>query len=115
MRTALFIQGIFYILTGLWPFISMRSFEAVTGPKVDKWLLKTVSVLIICSGIIMLYSSTRNSPIPFETIMLATLNAIGLTGIDIYYVAIKRIRSVYLADAFLEICFCLFYLSQVIK
>ncbi len=114
MRTALFIQGIFYIMTGIWPFICMKSFEAVTGPKVDKWLLKTVSVLIICSGLIMLYSSTVTPIIPFETVMLGTLNAIGLAGIDIYYVLIKRIRSVYLADALIEICFGLFYLTAFI-
>src|SRR5215213_7149555 len=36
------LQAIFYIVSGVWPFVSIRSFEAVTGPKVDRWLVKTV-------------------------------------------------------------------------
>ena len=39
-------QGAFYLATGLWPVLHLRSFEAVTGPKADGWLVKTVGGLI---------------------------------------------------------------------
>lgn len=39
-------QGIYYVASGLWPLLHMRSFEAVTGPKRDKWLVNTVGALI---------------------------------------------------------------------
>ncbi len=45
------LQGIYYVATGLWPILNMRSFEMVTGPKRDKWLVKTVGALITAIGI----------------------------------------------------------------
>jgi len=43
-------QGVYFLLTGIWPLLSMRTFEAVTGPKVDRWLVKTVGVLVAVIG-----------------------------------------------------------------
>jgi hypothetical protein len=34
-------QDPFYFGSGVWPLLSMRTF--VTGPKTDKWLVKTVA------------------------------------------------------------------------
>ncbi len=34
----------FYVATGIWPVLSRRSFEAVTGPKREDWLVKTFGV-----------------------------------------------------------------------
>lgn len=31
--------GLFTIVGGLWPLLSMRTFEAVTGPEADRWLV----------------------------------------------------------------------------
>lgn len=39
-------QGLFYLTSGIWPLIDMPSFEAVTGRKTDKWLVKTVGLLL---------------------------------------------------------------------
>ena len=45
------IQGLYYVVTGVWPLVSTcGTFEAVTGNKVDDWLVKTVGVLIIVIG-----------------------------------------------------------------
>jgi len=46
MRALAIGQGLCYPLTGLWPLVSLRSFEKVTGPKADDWLVKTVGALI---------------------------------------------------------------------
>ena len=43
-------QGVYFLLTGIWPLLSMRTFEAVTGPKVDRRLVKTVGVLVAVIG-----------------------------------------------------------------
>jgi len=29
------IQGVYYLLTGLWPLVSIETFQMVTGPKTD--------------------------------------------------------------------------------
>ena len=79
----------------------MRSFEAITGPKVDKWLVKTVGVLVSVIGATLWVGATRRQIGP-ELKLLATASAAGLTAIDIVYVAKRRISPIYLFDAALE-------------
>ena len=40
------VQGAFYAATGLWALVDLGSFMAVTGPKTDHWLVKTVGILV---------------------------------------------------------------------
>ena len=49
-------QGGYYAITGVWPLVHMRSFEAVTGPKQDHWLVHTVAGLLVVNGKIQLAS-----------------------------------------------------------
>jgi hypothetical protein len=95
-------QGVFYLATGVWPLVSMRSFEQVTGPKTDKWLVKTAGVVITAVGgaLAMAGACRRVSP---ETEFLAVASAAGLTAIDIVYVAKRRIAPIYLLDAVAEL------------
>ena len=44
-------QGLFYFLTGVWALVSIDTFQKVTGPKTDLWLVKTVGVLFRVIGI----------------------------------------------------------------
>jgi hypothetical protein len=50
----LWVQAIYYLLTALWGLFHIESFMAVTGPKTDVWLVKTVSVLIIPTVVCLL-------------------------------------------------------------
>ena len=43
-------QGVALIGLGAWPVVSMRTFERVTGPKHDDWLVRTVGGLCIAIG-----------------------------------------------------------------
>jgi hypothetical protein len=95
------LQGGYYVATGIWPLVSMRSFEATTGPKVDKWLVKTVGVLVSVIGATLWVGGTRRQSGP-ELKLLAKGSAAGLTAIDIVYVAKGRISPIYLLDAVLE-------------
>lgn len=105
MSLTLTIHGWFYLLTGLWPIMSINTFERITGPKVDKWLVKTVGLMIACSGIIFI--SMNDTKV---ALTLAVLNAITLASIDIYYVWKKIISRIYLWDALIELGFVLIYL-----
>jgi hypothetical protein len=91
------LQAIFYIVTGVWPFVSIRSFEAVTGPKVDRWLVKTVAVI----GAALALASRRRQLAP-EIVVVAAGSAAALAAIDTIYVARRRISPVYLLDAIAE-------------
>jgi hypothetical protein len=95
-------QAIYYVVTGVWPLVHMPSFLAVTGPKNDLWLVKTVGVLIVCIGL-SLGAAARRDAISLETMILAVSSAIALAGVDINYVARKVIPPIYLLDAVPEI------------
>lgn len=96
------LQGIFYLLTGLWPLLHMPSFLAVTGPKVDLWLVKTVGVLIVVIGAVLLVGARRRAIGP-EVALLAVGSAASLAGVDLVYALSDRIWDVYLLDALAEI------------
>ncbi len=94
-------QGAYYLITGVWPLLHMRTFEAVTGPKVDRWLVKTVGVLVAVIGTVLLHAG-RRSPVSDEVLLLGAGSAAGLTGIDLAYSLRGRISKVYLLDALAE-------------
>ena len=92
------VQGMAYVVTGIWPIIHRRSFEAVTGPKVDFWLVRTVGALITVIGAVLLLGSRRSRWVP-EFTFLAAGSALCLAIVDIVGVAVRRISPIYLLDA----------------
>ncbi len=100
----LLIQGLYWLLTGLWGLIDIHSFMMVTGPKTDIWLVKTVSVLIIVISLSLL-SGVKSKEQTKPVILLAISSCIGLAGIDLYYSLSNVISKVYLLDAVAEILF----------
>ncbi|MFP5384908.1 MAG: hypothetical protein ACLGHN_02430 [Bacteriovoracia bacterium] len=107
MALTLTLQGWFYLITGLWPLIHMKSFEKVSGEKIDKWLVRTVSLMIVSSGVIFVTYNTSK-----EAVTLAIMNATALMMIDLIYVTKKVISKVYLIDAVIEVGFIVAYFSQ---
>lgn len=95
-------QGALYVATGVWPFLSMRSFEAVTGPKPERWLVKTVGGLIGVIGGVLASAGARRRLTP-ELAILGAGSAAVLAGIDVWYASKRRISPVYLLDAAAEI------------
>ena len=96
------VQGAFYLATGLWPLLHRRSFEAVTGPKKDWWLVQTVGVLVTAIGA-SLVAATQHSDVGKETRILAAGSALGLAGIDAVHVSKRTIGPIYLADMAAEL------------
>ena len=96
-------QGVYFAATGVWPLIDMHSFERATGPKADKWLVRTVGVLVAVIGGTLIAAGRREaSP---EICGLAAAAAAGLACIDVRYAAKHRIPPIYLADAAVEAAF----------
>jgi hypothetical protein len=79
----------------------MGSFEAVTGPKVERWLVKTVGVLVAAVGGTLALAGARRRVTP-EVALLGAASAAGLGAIDAVYASRGRIAPVYLADAAVE-------------
>lgn len=110
VRTLLGLQGAFYLATGIWPLVSIRTFQWVTGPKTDHlptgheadhWLVNTVGVLVIAIAVTLLLAAWRNEFGP-AIAWLAIGVPIGLLAIDIIYVTRKVIAPIYLLDAAIE-------------
>jgi hypothetical protein len=78
--------------------MSIRTFQMVTGPKTDLWLVKTVGVLVTAIGAVLGVAGLRRQA-ALEIALLAVSSAAGLAGIDIVYVARRRISPIYLLDA----------------
>ena len=95
-------QSAFYLATGLWPIVSLRTFEAVTGPKAEGWLVKTVGGLIAVAGAAMGSAAAARRVTP-EVAVVGAGCAATLAAIDVIYVARRRIPPIYLADAAVEI------------
>ena len=127
MRRAALTQGLFYVATGLWPVLHLRSFEAVTGRKRDRWLVQTVGGLIAAIGASLLVAarkparstqaapsepdewrpaedgrsgSTTSGSLAVRTLGMAS--AATLAAADLVFVASGQIPRIYLADAAAE-------------
>jgi hypothetical protein len=103
-ETLALVHGAFNIVSGVWPILNMRTFEVVTGPKREHWLVKTVGTLIAGVGGVLTAAGMRRRVIP-EIAALAMATAGGLAAIDVIYVAKRRISPVYLLDALVELGF----------
>lgn len=106
LRLILRCQALFYALTGLWPQVSLASFEYVTGPKTDDWLVRTVGLLAISiAAVLWVGSRHRRVPPDRAIVLLGGLAAASFAGIELAYGLSGRIAPLYLADAALELCF----------
>jgi hypothetical protein len=91
------LHGAYYLITGLWPLLSMRTFEAVTGPKSDRWLVRMVGLLAAVIGASLLARRGSGDRI------LPVGSALAFASVDATYSLRGTISRIYLADALLEL------------
>ena len=104
----LIVQGGYTLLTALWGILDIDSFMAVTGPKADVWLVKTVSVVLVAVGLCLIsHRFVAGHPVP--ALLLGLGCSIGLGFIDVYYYLKNDIRWVYLLDAGVEGIFAIIW------
>jgi hypothetical protein len=94
-------QGWFYVVSGLWPLLHMRSFEFVFGPKKDRWLVQTVAGLLVANGWTQVHAGTTGEGLA-QAAQIGTGTALTLGAIDIRYAVPGRISRTYLLDAVVE-------------
>ena len=91
-------QAAYYGVTGVWPLVSRRSFEAVTGRKTDWWLVQTFSLTLLPIGAALGLGAARDRVTP-ELELLGAGAAGVLAGTDVA-IALRRVgRPTYLIDA----------------
>jgi hypothetical protein len=98
-------QSVYYLLTGVWPLVHRPSFERVTGPKADFWLVEAVGVTVAAIGLGLAHAVGRRQAVPRELRTVALATAAGLGVLETVYVARRRISPVYLVDTAVEAAF----------
>jgi hypothetical protein len=102
VRVVLGAQAFYYVVTGVWPFVSMRSFEWVTGPKTDHWLVYTVGLLLAVIGA-GIATAIRLGETGAAIAVVAIGAALALAAIEVVHVSMHVIGTIYLLDAAVEI------------
>ena len=93
-------HGLFNVMTGLWPVLHMRSFEAVSGPKVDRWLMRTVGGLMAANGLAQLTARASEQRLSAQ-VGLGT--SAVLAAVDVRYATTGRISRIYWLDAVVQL------------
>lgn len=97
-------QAAYYAGSGLWPIVDIETFESVTGPKLERWLVKTVGAVVTAVGASLAVAACTDPGRP-ETVVLGAGSAAALGGVDVVYVAKRQISPVYLVDAVVQALF----------
>lgn len=114
LRLVCVIQGLYYLVTGLWPLLAMDVFLAVTGPKTDLWLVDTVALLVLIIASVLLFAAARRQ-INASVVLLAVGSAAALTIVEGFYALRGVIWSVYLLDGVLEVVLIALWAIAVVK
>jgi len=105
-------HGAYFLATGAWPLVHLRSFEKVTGPKPSqRWLVKTVGALALAVGSV-LTAHARHRPSHRALRSLAIQTGMAFFLSDLWYVARRRISPTYLLDALAQAGFLLAWIGR---
>ena len=101
MSALAFAQGAYFVVSGAWALVHIESFQRVTGPKTDLWLVKTVGALLVGIGAALILAGTRQQFDP-AVVLIAMASAAALLGVELVYVPKRVISPIYLVDAAIE-------------
>lgn len=101
-RIAILAQAAYYALTGLWPIVSIDTFQWATGPKLENWLVQTVAALTLAIAAGLAAGILRPAP-STETLTLSLASAGAFAAVDVVFVAQGRIGPIYLADSAVQV------------
>lgn len=104
-------QGLYLLLSGLWPLVHYRSFETVTGPKADPWLVRTVAGLAATMGYVQLRSgASEEGTSAARRIGMGAALTFGTIGV--VYGGSGRISRIYLLESAVEALWILAWRSH---
>jgi len=108
------IQGIYTMMTAVWPILHIKSFMEVSGYKEDVWLVKTVAAVLIAVAACFL-DAARSAHFNRPVAVLAVCSAIALASIDFYYSTADVISDIYQLDGVLQIAFLMAWTSILLR
>jgi len=95
-------QMSYWSFGGLWPLVSMRSFERVTGDKRDEWLVRAVALLML--SVVATLETLREERRDDRAMrVLGATSAAALGGVAAIGALVGRISPVYILDAVVDL------------
>jgi hypothetical protein len=94
------IQGVYYLLGGLWRLLHARSFERVAGPKADQFQTDVTAALFTAVGTALIAGTRKSTP---RGAVLAISAPIAVAIIDLRHR--QQIRRLFRLEAAVEIAF----------
>lgn len=82
MRKLSLIQGIYFVVTGLWPWVHFASFAVVTDIDGPAWSFQAIGLLIACIGFALVVAA-RRTPVTRPVCVLGAGSALALAVIDL--------------------------------
>ena len=104
-RFLLLLHGLYLLFGGVWPLVHLKSFEAVTGPKLDEFLVRTVALLLILVGSILL--GQRRTAVERSAVQLAMGTSFILGTVALVSAAGGWVWKVYFIDGTIHLLFVL--------
>ena len=96
-------QGCYYLVGGFWPLLHFRSFEAVVGPKPDRFQTEVTSVLFVAIGAALLSATAEEGDVRPPARLLAVGSAAAVVGVEWRH--FRRLPPVFWVEAALELAF----------
>jgi len=99
-------QGAYYAVFGAWPLVHLRSFEKVTGPKLEEWLTKGVGACWLNVGLHLIEAGRHGGRVRRDVRALAIRMAATFAAFDFHYAGRRRrISPAYLINGFVQLGF----------
>src|SRR3954468_5312146 len=103
-RVAL-LHGGYCLAMGLWPIVSLKTFEMATGPKLEGWLTRGVGVCLANIGSAIGAAGARGK-VARELRVLGASTALSFAAMDFWYAGVRRrILRVYLGNGAVQLAF----------
>ena len=108
-------HGAYLLAAGAWPVLHLRSFEAVTGPKLEGWLAKGVGIGMANVGASLALAGRRGE-VRRPLRILGLGMALGFAALDFYYAGIRRrISPAYLFNGVAQLIFASAWIGDEIR
>jgi hypothetical protein len=108
------LQGVYYVVSGLWPVVHASSYQHYTGGHdlTDLWLLRTLGAVLAVVGLSLLWAVRRRSVAPEAVIMAGGVAAV-LAIMDMANIAVKAYPPIYCIDCLIQVGFLFGWITAV--
>ena len=103
LRLVIGLQGLYYLVAGLWPLLHLRSFVWVFGEQRDRFQLDVSAALLIAIGAILLLAAARRVRPDGLLVSLGAASAVALALAELKHAG--AIRPVTWIDFAVELLF----------